>query len=57
MKPRIGQGKAGLRQKIKTPLSPLISKPIVKLTEKPIPHAQKYKATRYNFESSNTRKF
>ena len=35
IKPRLGQGRAGLRCKIKTPVSLLIEKPIVELTEKP----------------------
>ena len=35
IKPRLGQGRAGLRQKIKTPVPTWISKPIVKLMEKP----------------------
>ena len=35
-KPRIGQGRAGLRWKIKTLMSPLFNKPIVKLSEKPV---------------------
>ena len=39
IKPRLGQDRAGLRQKIKIPMPP-INKPIVKLTEKPIPHIQ-----------------
>ena len=38
IKPRLGQGRAGLRWKIKTPMPPVINKPIVKLTEKPIEH-------------------
>ena len=32
IKPMLGQGRAGLRWKIKTPLLPQISKPIVKLS-------------------------
>ena len=32
--PRLGQGRAGLRHKIKTPVSPLISKPIVQSLKK-----------------------
>ena len=36
IKPRLNQGRAGLRCKVKTPLPPPINKPIVKLTEKPI---------------------
>ena len=35
IKPRIGQGRAGLRQKIKSPIPLPINKPIVKLTERP----------------------
>ena len=34
IKPRLGQGRAGLRWKIKTPVSPLINKSIEKLSEK-----------------------
>ena len=51
------QGRAALRWKIKTPFPPTISKPIVKLTEKTNSTCSKYKATRNNFESLNTRKF
>ena len=40
IKPRLGQGRGGLRWKIELPMSPLIDKPIVKLTEKPILHMQ-----------------
>ena len=40
IKPRIGQGRAGLSWKIKPVMSPLINKPFVKLTEKPIPCTQ-----------------
>ena len=40
IKPRLGQGRTGLRWKIKLPISPLINKPIVKLKEKPISHTQ-----------------
>ena len=36
IKPRLGQGRAGLGCKIKTPVPPPIIKPIVKLMEKPI---------------------
>ena len=36
IKPRLCQGRAGLRCKIKTSVPPLINKPIVKLMEKPI---------------------
>ena len=36
IKPRLGQGRAGLRCKIKTPMPPPINKSIVKLMEKPI---------------------
>ena len=36
IKPRLGQGRAGLRWKIKTPMPPLINKPIAKVIEKPI---------------------
>ena len=39
-KPRLGQGRAGLRWKIKLLMSPPIDKPFVKLTEKTIPHIQ-----------------
>ena len=39
-KPSLGQGRAGLKLKIKIPMSPLINKPIVKLTENPILHIQ-----------------
>ena len=41
IKPRLGQVRACLRQKIKLPMSPPIDKPIVKLTKKPIPYTQK----------------
>ena len=40
IKPWLGQGRAGLRRKIKLWMSPTITKPIVKLTEKPISHTQ-----------------
>ena len=40
IKPRLGQGRAGLKHKIKLPVSPPINKPIVKLTEKPISQPQ-----------------
>ena len=40
IKPRLGQGGAGLRWKMKLPISPSINKTIVKLTGKPIPHTQ-----------------
>ena len=40
IKPMLGQGTAGLRQKCKPPMTPPINKPIVKLTEKPIPHPE-----------------
>ena len=36
IKPRLDQCRAGLRLKIKTPMPPLINKPITKLSEKPI---------------------
>ena len=36
IKPRLGQGRAGLRCKIKTSVSPLIGKPIVQVMEKPV---------------------
>ena len=36
IKSRLGQGRAGLRQKIKIPMPPLTDKPIAKLSEKPI---------------------
>ena len=35
-KPRLGQGKVHIKQKIKLPLPPPLHKPIMKLTEKPI---------------------
>ena len=40
IKPRIGQGRAGLRQKIKSLMSQPINKPIVKLSENPIEHLE-----------------
>ena len=40
IKPRLGQSRAGLRQKIKLQMSSWFNKPIVKLTEKPIPYTQ-----------------
>ena len=36
IKQRLGQGRAGLRCKIKTPVLPLISKHIAQVMEKPI---------------------
>ena len=36
IKPRLGQGRAGLRHKIKVPVSPQISKPNVQVMEKPV---------------------
>ena len=49
-KPRLGQGKVGLRWEIITPVPFLITKPIVKISEKTS------RATKSNYESSNTRK-
>ena len=37
IKPRLGQSRAGFKQKIKLPMSQLLNKPIIQLTEKPIP--------------------
>ena len=36
IKPRLGQGRTGLRQKIKTSMPPLLNKATVKLKEKPV---------------------
>ena len=35
-KPRLGQGRGGIKQKIKFPISPLLNKPIIQSTEKPV---------------------
>ena len=51
IKPWIGQGKAGLRLKIKTLMPPPINKPIAKLSEK------SKETSKSSFESSSTRKF
>ena len=40
IKLRLGQGRAGLRHKIKTPVPLLINKPIVQVTEKPVEQPQ-----------------
>ena len=36
IKPRLGQGRAGIKLKIKLPVFPLLNRPIVQLKEKPI---------------------
>ena len=43
IKPRLSQGRAGLIWKIKLSISPLIIKPIAKLTKNPILHTQNKK--------------
>ena len=40
VRPRVGQGIAGLKRKIKTPIPTLINKPIADLTKRQVPNAQ-----------------
>ena len=53
IKSRLGQGRAGFRQKIKLPMSPLINKPIVKLKKKTNSTHARNGATKNNFKCSS----
>ena len=58
IEPWLGQGKAGIKWKIKLPVSPLFNSPIIQLKEKNnFTTVLKFSTTKYNFESSSTRKF
>ena len=59
IKPRLSQGRAGLRCKIKTPVPPLISKPIAQVREKPVeqqkpqyPKLLEYKLKLYQYQTT-----
>ena len=57
IKPRRGQGRAGLRWKIKLPMSPSVNKPICKNNRKTKYIHSTYEATKSNFKSSSIGKF